>query len=60
MSKIGKVNIDIPDKVKVAISGSAINIEGPKGKKTITMDIDMFDVNVSVSYTHLRAHDTDS
>tara|TARA_B100001029_G_C14722897_1_gene266106 strand:- start:15 stop:554 length:540 start_codon:yes stop_codon:yes gene_type:complete len=46
MSKIGKVNIDIPDKVKVAISGSAINIEGPKGKKTITMDIDMFDVNV--------------
>tara|TARA_B100001778_G_C18416532_1_gene551346 strand:+ start:30 stop:569 length:540 start_codon:yes stop_codon:yes gene_type:complete len=46
MSKIGKVNIDIPEKVKVAISGSAINIEGPQGKKTITMDIDMFDVNV--------------
>ena len=46
MSKIGKINIEIPDKVKVAISGSAINIEGPQGKKTITMDIDMFDVNV--------------
>ena len=33
MSKIGKINISIPDKVKVALAGSNLNIEGPQGKK---------------------------
>ena len=33
MSKIGKININIPDKVKVVMAGSDINIEGPLGKK---------------------------
>ena len=28
MSKIGKININIPEKVKVALAGSDINIEG--------------------------------
>ena len=27
MSKIGKINISIPDKVKVVMSGSILNIE---------------------------------
>ena len=27
MSKIGKININIPEKVKVALAGSDINIE---------------------------------
>ena len=43
MSKIGKINISIPEKVKVALSGNLINIEGPLGKKSLNIDIDMFD-----------------
>ena len=35
MSKIGKINISIPEKVKVILSGNMINIEGPLGKKII-------------------------
>ena len=50
MSKIGKINISIPEKVKVALAGNIINIEGPLGKKSINVDLDMFN---SVSYTHL-------
>lgn len=32
MSRIGKQPIDVPEKVKVAISGRQIKVEGPKGK----------------------------
>ena len=32
MSKIGKINILIPDKVKVVVNGTLVNIEGPIGK----------------------------
>jgi len=32
MSRIGKSPIKIQDKVKVSISGSTMNVEGPKGK----------------------------
>ena len=46
MSKIGKININIPDKVKVVMAGSDINIEGPLGKKKIKIDQDIFDLNV--------------
>tara|TARA_Y100000748_G_scaffold220735_1_gene185612 strand:- start:98 stop:637 length:540 start_codon:yes stop_codon:yes gene_type:complete len=46
MSKIGKINITIPDKVKVILSGSMINIEGPLGKKTLKIDLNMFDFNI--------------
>ena len=28
MSKIGKINISIPEKVKVALAGNILNIEG--------------------------------
>ena len=34
MSKIGKINITIPDKVKVVLAGNILNIEGPLGKKS--------------------------
>ena len=33
MSKIGKINISIPEKVKVALAGTILNIEGKKKKK---------------------------
>ena len=47
MSKIGKINIPIPEKVKVLLSGNAVNIEGPLGKQTIKLDLEMFDLNIN-------------
>ena len=46
MSKIGKQNINIPEKVSVALSGTMLNIEGPLGKKSLNIDTEMFDVNI--------------
>ena len=46
MSKIGKINISIPEKVKVALSGNLLNIEGPTGKKSLNIDIDMFELKI--------------
>ena len=46
MSKIGKINISIPEKVKVALAGNIINIEGPLGKKSINVDLDMFNLDI--------------
>ena len=46
MSKIGKISISIPEKVKVALSGNLLNIEGPMGKKSLNIDIDMFDLKI--------------
>ena len=47
MSKIGKINISIPEKVKVILSGNIINIEGPLGKKSLNIDLDVFDLNIT-------------
>ena len=47
MSKIGKINISIPDKVKAVLSGNVLNIEGPLGKKSLNVDLDMFTVDIS-------------
>ena len=46
MSKIGKINISIPEKVKVILNGNLLNIEGPLGKKSLNIDIDMFDLKI--------------
>ncbi len=46
MSKIGKINISIPEKVKVVLNGNIINIEGPLGKKSLNMDIENFELNI--------------
>ena len=46
MSKIGKINILIPDKVKVALSGNILNVEGPLGKKAISIDLEMFNLDL--------------
>ena len=32
MSRIGKIPLDIPKSVKVAINGQSVSVEGPKGK----------------------------
>ena len=47
MSKIGKINIAIPEKVKVLLTGNTINIEGPLGKKSLNIDIDIFDLIIN-------------
>jgi large subunit ribosomal protein L6 len=47
MSKIGKINISIPEKVKVILSDNMINIEGPLGKKSLSIDLDIFDLNIN-------------
>ena len=46
MSKIGKINISIPEKVKVVLAGSSLNIEGPQGKKSLDIDLDMFNLDI--------------
>ena len=46
MSKIGKINIPIPEKVKVALAGNILNIEGPLGKSSINIDLDIFNLDI--------------
>ena len=46
MSKIGKINISIPEKVKVALSGNVLNVEGPLGKKSLNIDLEIFDLDI--------------
>jgi len=46
MSKIGKINISIPEKVKVVLAGNSLNIEGPLGKKSINIDLDVFILDI--------------
>ena len=46
MSKIGKINITIPEKVKVVLAGSILNIEGPLGKKSLDIDLDIFNLEI--------------
>jgi len=53
MSRIGKVPIPIPDKVKVDIKDQTVNVEGPKGKVSKTfapvVKIAVADKKVTVS-----------
>ena len=44
MSKIGKISIQIPEKVKVLLSGNTVNVEGPLGKQSVNVDLEMFDL----------------
>ena len=46
MSKIGKINITIPEKVKVALAGNILNIEGPTGKKSLNIDLELFNLDI--------------
>ena len=47
MSKIGKINIAIPEKVKVVLNGNFLNIEGPLGKKSLNIDTDIFELKIN-------------
>ena len=46
MSKIGKINISIPEKVKIALSGNLLNVEGPMGKKSLNIDTNIFELKI--------------
>ena len=46
MSKIGKISISIPEKVKAFLSGNVLNMEGPLGKKSINVDLEMFNLDI--------------
>ena len=46
MSKIGKTNITIPEKVKVVLAGNILNVEGPLGKKSVDIDLDTFSIDI--------------
>jgi large subunit ribosomal protein L6 len=35
MSRIGKIPVEIPDKVKVQVSNQSVEVEGPKGKLSL-------------------------
>ena len=47
MSKIGKINISVPEKVKVAMNGNVLNIDGPLGKKSLKIDTEIFDLVIN-------------
>ena len=46
MSKIGKIKISIPEKVKVVLAGNMLNIEGPLGKKSVDIDLEIFNLDI--------------
>ena len=47
MSKIGKINISVPEKVKVAMNGNILNLDGPLGKKLLKIDTEIFDLDIN-------------
>ena len=47
MSKIGKINISVPEKVKVAMNGNILNIDGPLGKKSLKIDTEIFELDIN-------------
>ena len=47
MSKIGKINISVPEKVKVAMKGNILNIDGPLGKKSLKIDTEIFELYIN-------------
>ncbi len=47
MSKIGKINITIPEKVKVTLNGNNLMMEGPLGKNNLSLDLNIFELNIN-------------
>lgn len=51
MSRIGKIPVIIPDKVKVDVKGHTVSVEGPKGKVSKT-----FAPVVSITLADKKSH----
>ena len=47
MSKIGKINVSIPDKVKVSLIDGKLQMEGPLGKNNLSLDTENFDLSIN-------------
>jgi large subunit ribosomal protein L6 len=53
MSRVGRMPVKIPEKVKVSVDGNAIKVEGPKGKMsfpfnpTVKVEVEKGEVKVS-------------
>jgi large subunit ribosomal protein L6 len=58
MSKIGKKHIAIPKDVKVSIVGNKIFMEGPKGKKELTLNTDVLDTKIDNNEISITPKDT--
>ena len=58
MSRLGKIPIPVPSGVKVAIDGSAIKVEGPKGKLDLTIEEGISIVSDEVGLVVSRTDDT--
>tara|TARA_B100000003_G_C10885364_1_gene352925 strand:+ start:270 stop:809 length:540 start_codon:yes stop_codon:yes gene_type:complete len=46
MSKVGKISISIPEKVKVSLEGAILKMEGPLGKNNISMNTEIFSLDI--------------
>ena len=57
MSKIGKKNIEIPKEVKVVLSGNVLNIEGPKGKRSLKVNNDILEIKIEDLKISVRPKD---
>jgi len=49
MSRVGKMPVKIPEKVKVSVAGHEVKVEGPKGKMSFS-----FNPRVAVRWTRAR------
>ena len=47
MSKIGKINVSIPEKVKVSLIDGKLQMEGPLGKNNLSLDTENFDLSIN-------------
>lgn len=57
MSKIGKKNIEIPKEVKAVLSGNVLNIEGPKGKRSLKVNNDILEIKIEDLKISVRPKD---
>ena len=57
MSKIGKKHIEIPKDTKLYMNGNKISMEGPKGKKELTINIDALDTKIENNQILIKPKD---
>ncbi len=58
MSKIGKKHIEIPKDTKVSVNGNKISMEGPKGKKELTINTDVLDTKIENNQILIKPKDS--
>ncbi len=56
MSRVGKMPIKIPEKVKAALQGTLIKVEGPLGKTEVTLD-PILEISIVDGIIHVKRKD---